>query len=79
MTRVPFAGALMEKAPLTSDEVPLVALPFTTTEAKGTPSPVYASLTEPDTVLFCAKVPTARSENRTLRKSFAFFISIYLN
>ena len=51
-SRVP-AGTASEKRPASSVAVPNV-VPFTTSEAYGSPSPVIESVTTPAIVRFCA-------------------------
>ena len=71
-------AALRVYEPSASDATPFM-VPFSTTDAKGIPSPVEASVTTPCTSLFWANAQSDTNADKAVRNSFAFFISIYIN
>ena len=68
-------GTVRKYEPSASVEVP-VMVPFSCTEAKGTPSPVFASTTLPFTCTFWAKDATETASRRQVKTNLIFFIGM---
>lgn len=61
-SRIASAGALMEYLPSKSVDVP-TRVPFTTIDAPTRADPSVASVTVPDTWIFCAKATEVTASN----------------